>query len=107
MPAASLAARCASGSSSLTAPCSGSTAKDPFACPPELVPSWKPPVPAWEAFPAQVPKVRRLAAEGEWIRTFSSAPDGQRFRSFVRDRPDRLSAQGLIRAVAGFAEYPD
>jgi hypothetical protein len=31
----------------------------------------------------------RLAAGGEWIRTFSSAPDGQRFRSFVRDRPDR------------------
>jgi hypothetical protein len=36
----------------------------------------------------------RLSAGGEWIRTFSSAPDAQRFRSFVRDRPDRLSAQG-------------
>ena len=40
------------------------------------------------------PIVRRLTAGGEWIRTFSSAPDGQRFRSFVPDRPDRLSAQG-------------
>ena len=33
-------------------------------------------------------------AEDKRIRTFSSAPDGQRFRSFVRERPDRLSAQG-------------
>src|SRR5690349_18114730 len=48
-----------------------------------------------------------LSAGGEWIRTFSTAPDRQRFRSFIRDRPDRLPAQGLIRAVAGFAEYPD
>ena len=65
-PAASLAARCASGSSSLTVPCSRSTAKDPFACPPELVSSWKPPVPAGTARrrPATTRSCARTALTG-------------------------------------------
>src|SRR4051794_8616430 len=35
----------------------------------------------------------RLAAGGEWIRTFSSARDRQHFRGFVRVGADRRSAR--------------
>jgi hypothetical protein len=42
----------------------------------------------------------RLFAGGRWIRTFSSAPDGQRFRGLVRDRPAPVRRSGYFRAFA-------
>ena len=42
-----------------------------------------------DAHPLRNRKFARLSAGGEWIRTISSAPDGQRFRCFVRDRAER------------------
>jgi hypothetical protein len=53
----------------------------------------RPPSPNRISSIAQGPKVRRLPAGGEWIRTSSSARDRQRFRGFGRLGADRPSAR--------------
>ena len=51
---------------------------------------------------AEEPMVCRLSAGAEWIRTFSSAPDGQQF--VVSSELGPMDRRTVIQAVAGFGE---
>ena len=65
--------------------------------------------PLWDravASPPRDPVRSGLFAGGEWIRTFSTAPNRQRFRSFVRDRPDRPPAQGAYPSSCWLRRIP-
>jgi hypothetical protein len=53
-------------------------------------------------FAAEEAMVRRLSAGAEWIRTFSSAPDGQQF--VVSSELGPMDRRTVIQAVAGLGE---